>query len=114
MLTIPELPVTVRVAVPFAPPKQVTFVELILDVTPQGSDPISALYCSKAEHPLASLKSTIQVPGERPTAVVPTNPAPHVMLLYGAVPPEITTVAVPLLNPQFASVFETTAESGVG
>jgi hypothetical protein len=56
----------------------------------------------------------MKVPGERPYSSVPTNPGPQLMPVYGAVPPEIVIVAVPLFMPQFASVFETTAESGVG
>ena len=47
-------PVTVNVAEPLFPPKQLTFVVATLDVIPQGNEAIVSVYCKSAEHPLAS------------------------------------------------------------
>ena len=54
------------------------------------------------------------MPGARQVAAATGNPGPQLTPVYGGVPPLMAMVAVPLLMPQFASVLDTVAVTGVG
>jgi hypothetical protein len=52
--------------------------------------------------PEASVAFTVYVPGARPVAVAEVTPKPTHMYVTGAVPPDTTAVAEPVLKPEQA------------
>ena len=94
------LPVTVAtVAVPLQAPKQVTsiFVSVITGPVELLSPIVSILI-----HPCESITVSMNTPAQSPVAVADVCPLLQ-KKEYGLVPPEPTTVMLPLQNPQVAS-----------
>jgi hypothetical protein len=91
----PTPPEGVTVAVPFGLP-QVEGVVVVDAATGVGC---VIVYVRVMVQPFASVTVTVYVPAARPVAEEPVPPLGAHEYVYGAVPPEATTVAEPVVPP---------------
>jgi hypothetical protein len=81
------------VAVPVVPPLHKTGVEDVVPVTAVGCVMVNDLVI---EHPAGELIVHVYVPAQSPVAVAPVPPEGAQEYVYVPVPPDATTVALPL------------------